>query len=705
MEINLELSSCEQEKLVTETNANIDVVDATTDGISAVEEHVNSPVSIENLREDHASEENQIVSSGKHQFNVNTASADIDTNEAICDPQVGLVFDSKEDAYSFYREYARALGFGITIKASRRSKKSGNFIDIKIACSRFGTKRETGMSVNVRSFVKTDCRASMHIKRKEDGKWIIHAIVKEHNHEICPDDFYYAMKGRNKKSSVVPCQKKGLQLALDEGDVHLMLEYFTFMQDKNRNFFYAVDLDHEKRLRSVLWVDAKGRHDYNYFHDVVFFDTYYVTNRYRMPLVPIVGVNNHFQYILLGCALVGEETTSTFVWLMQTWLKAVGSQAPRVVITDQDKFLEEAIANVFPETQHCFCLWHVLRRIPENLGCVIEQHENFMEKFNKCINRSWTIEEFEKKWWKMVNRFELREDEWICFLYDNREKWVPAYMQNSFLAGMSTTKRSYSVTSFFDQYINPETKFKEIIKVCEELLKEIYDMEADADFITWHKQPELRSFSQFEQQMSCIYTDAVFRKFKAEALGIASCHLQREGEDGTTTIFRVDDFKERRNFIVAWNEVEFKICCLCRSFEYQGFLCRHALAVLQMSGVSDIPSHYILKRWTKNAKVRDTFSEMPKRLNSRLQRFNDLCKLAIKLGEAGSVSQESYNIAFQALEKVLKQCVDANDSVSHGLEPNIVHDILDVEQEENGKSMAKSSRSKKASRKRKVSFG
>jgi hypothetical protein len=66
---------------------------------------------------------------------------------AICEPHNGLEFESKEAAYSFYKEYARSVGFGITIKASRRSKKSGKFIDIKIACSRFGSKRVSSSTV------------------------------------------------------------------------------------------------------------------------------------------------------------------------------------------------------------------------------------------------------------------------------------------------------------------------------------------------------------------------------------------------------------------------------------------------------------------------------------------------------------------------------------------------------------------------------
>ncbi|XP_024928480.3 protein FAR1-RELATED SEQUENCE 2 isoform X2 [Ziziphus jujuba] len=702
MEIDLELPTCDREKIDVGSNINVDDVN-TMRRNNVEEEHVNSSVPSENLEETHGSNANQIVSSDQDQLDVNIVKVDGLNKGSICEPCSGLEFESKEEAYSFYREYARSVGFGITIKASRRSKKSGKFIDIKIVCSRFGNKRESGATVNPRPCIKTDCKASMHMKRKENGKWVIHGFIKEHNHEICPDDFYYAIRGRNKQSAIVACEKKGLQLALDEGDVQIMLEHFMCMQEDNPNFFYALDLDHEKRLKSVFWVYAKGRHDYSKFYDVVFFDTFYVRNKYKIPFIPIVGVNNHFQYILLGCALVGEETKETFVWLMRTWLKAMGSQSPRVIITDQDKLFKEAVADVFPDARHCFCLWHVLRRIPENLGCMMNQNQNFMEKFNKCIYRSWTEEQFERKWWKMVDRFELTENEWFHSLYEDRKMWVPNYMKDTFLAGMSTTERSGSVTSFFDKYIFPETMFKEFIgRLYKEYLKDNCDMEATADFETRHKQPGLRSLSPFEKQMSSVYTEAIFKKFQVEVLGVGSCHLKKQSENEAAVIFQVDDFEKRQNFIVVWNEAERKICCLCHSFEYGGFLCRHALLVLQISGTANIPSHYILKRWTRDAKVNQTNIEIPKRLNFRFQRFNDLCKLAIKLGEEGSLSPEACHIALQALDEVLKQCVDVNNSVRSVLEPNMsaFPGFLNVE-EKHGNSMGKSTKKKKTYRKRK----
>ncbi|XVF20951.1 hypothetical protein REPUB_Repub12eG0048200 [Reevesia pubescens] len=638
--------------------------------------------------------ENQVV--------VTTVEADV-CEGTIFEPQNGLEFESKEAAYSFYREYARSVGFGITIISSRRSKRSGKFIDVKVACSRFGSKHESSTTLNPRSCPKTGCKARMHMKRRQDEKWIIHSFVKEHNHEICPYDFYSAIKGRNKQSGAVACEKKGLQLALDEKDVELMLDYLMCMKDENPGFFYAIDFNDEKCARSVFWVDAKGRHNYSHFGDVVFFDTFFFRNKYKIPCLPIIGVNHHFQYMLLGCALVGENTTSAFVWLMCSWLKAMGGQAPKVILTDQDKVLNEAVADVFPDSHHCFCLWHVLSKFPENLGCIMNQ-ENFMKKFNKCIYRSCTHEQFEERWYRMVDKFELKEHEWVLSLYNDRKKWVPIYMHHIFLAGLSTSERSGSIASFFDKFMHKEATFKEFIEQFKSFSLELHEMEAKADFETQNKQPELRSVSAFEKQMSMIYTDTIFKKFQVEILGVVSCHLQKESEDEDTVVFRVDDFEERQNLVVAWSKRELDICCLCHSFEYRGFLCKHAILVLQMSGVSDIPCHYILKRWTKEAKIRQNLGEKSNRLHYRVQRFNDLCKRATKLGEEGCLSEEAYTIALQALEEALKHCMGMNNSGKSVFEPITlsVHGFLEIEAENHWNATTNSSKKKKMYKRRKV---
>ncbi|KAK4342408.1 hypothetical protein RND71_038224 [Anisodus tanguticus] len=610
--------------------------------------------------------------------------------------QMGMEFETKEAAYSFYREYARSVGFGITIKASRRSKKSGKFIDVKIACSRFGTKRESDSS---RSCPKTDCKASIHMKRKQDGKWYINSFVKEHNHEICPDDFYYSVKGRSKQSANVVYEKKGLQLVLDEGDVELLLDTLALMQAERPNSYYAIDFDKEKRMRNVFWIEAKGRNDYGHFCDVIYLDTYYIRNKYKVPFLPIVGVNHHFQFLLLGCALVGDDSSSTFTWLMRTWLRAVGGQRPKVAITDDDISVKEAVEDVFPKAQHCFCLWHVMGKVSQNLGNKISKTEYFLKKLKKCMLLPLKEEEFEKRWWEMVDSFKLRDDDSIRSLFENRKKWVPVYMRNTFLAGLSTVERSESVSSFSEKYISSETTFKEFIDQYKLFVHEMYEEEAKADIETRHRQLTIKTLSPYEKQMSNVYTNSVFMKFQAEVGSIAACTILSEGEEETKKLYKVNDHDKRQSFMVSWSERESCIVCSCHFFEYTGILCRHAITVLQVSGVPNIPSVYILERWTREAKIKGRACGIPSNPHYRIQRLNNLCKVAAKFGEVGSLSRETYESAVIALEAALHDCVNANNSVKSALVSSI---SFNVDEEIQGGSTAKSSKGKKVQKKRKV---
>ncbi|KAH9670104.1 protein FAR-RED IMPAIRED RESPONSE 1 [Citrus sinensis] len=619
------------------------------------------------------------------------------------EPYTGLEFDTQDDAYSFYLRYAKCTGFGISKKSSRRSKLSGEFIDAKFACTRYGIKRES-TAINQRPCLKVDCKALLHVKRNSCGKWYVQNFIKEHNHELYPSHAHYfpchrsiafsnthsinmlhaVGVGTNKIFAAIARKNGGYEnigytekdirnhldkerrLALELGDARAMLNHFMQMQEENPNFFYAVDLDEEQRLKNVFWVDATSREDYKIFGDVVSFDTTYITNKYKMLFAPFIGVNNHFQSILLGCALLADETTSTFVWLMQTWLRAMGGKHPIAILTYQDKAMKATISIVFPNSRHRFCMWHILRKIPEKLSYVIKKDESFMRIFNDCVYNSWLEEDFEKKWWNMIGEFELEGNEWLGSLYEDRKFWVPTYMRDTFFAGLSTTQRSESINSFFDKYVSKKTSLKEFVEQYKVPLQDRQEKEAYASFSTLHKKPVLKSPSPFEKQMSRIYTHEVFKKFQVEVLGASACFSEQKLEVGTIKTFEVKDFEKNVAFMVNWEVRSQEINCLCRLFEYNGFLCRHVLCVLQSLGVFSIPPHYILKRWSKNAKSLDSTSStsnIPKGIQFKKQRFDKLFYQATKLSEEGSLSSESFNIAYCALQDALEKCIRVNRSL------------------------------------------
>ncbi|KAF7824808.1 protein FAR-RED ELONGATED HYPOCOTYL 3 [Senna tora] len=671
-------------------------------------------------------------------LNSSTVDMVIFKEDSNLEPLSGMEFESHGEAYSFYQEYARSMGFNTAIQNSRRSKTTREFIDAKFACSKYGTKREYDKSFNNRprsrqnnqdaenstsrrSCSKTDCKASMHVKRRPDGKWVIHSFVKEHNHELLPAQavseqtrkMYAAMARQFAEYKTVVGLKneknpfdKGRNLGLESGDAKVLLDFLVHMQSMNSNFFYAVDISDDQRLKNLLWIDAKSRHDYINFCDVVSFDTTYVRNKYKMPLALFVGVNQHYQFILLGCALISDESAGTYCWLMRTWLKAVGGQVPKVIVTDHDKTLKSVILDVFPNAHHGVCLWHILGKVSENLAHVTKRYENFMAKFEKCIYRSWTSDEFEKRWWKIVDKFELREDECMQSLYEDRKLWVPTFMRDVFVGGMSTIQRSESVNSFFDKYVHKKTSVQDFVRQYEAILQDRYEEEAKADSDTWNRVATLKTPSPLEKSVAGSYTLAVFKKIQVEVIGAVACHPKAERQDDTGITYKVHDMEKNQDFFVVYNQIKSEVSCICRLFEYRGFLCRHALIVLQYSGLSVIPSQYILKRWTRDAKASHIIGEESEHMLARVQRYNDLCQQALKLSEEGSLSQDSYSIAFHALREAYKSCVGINNSSKSPMEvgTSAGQGQLSTEEDTQSRSMGKTNKKKNPTKKKKDKF-
>lgn len=102
-----------------------------------------------------------------------------------------------------------------------------------------------------------------------------------------------------------------------------------------------------------------------------------------MPFAVFVGVNHHSQSTLLGCALLSNEFKESFEWCFKTLLHCMNNVHPDAIITDQCGSICGAVSDVLPDTRHRWCLWHVLKKLPEKLGgiankeqvCCLFQHD------------------------------------------------------------------------------------------------------------------------------------------------------------------------------------------------------------------------------------------------------------------------------------------------------------------------------------------
>lgn len=101
------------------------------------------------------------------------------------------------------------------------------------------------------------------------------------------------------------------------------------MQEKNSDFFYDIDLNHNFHISNVFWVDARSRTTYASFGDVITFDTTYLTDKCDMSSATFVGVNHDVQGVLLGCGLLSRKDTKSFMWLFKSWLRCMSGISPK----------------------------------------------------------------------------------------------------------------------------------------------------------------------------------------------------------------------------------------------------------------------------------------------------------------------------------------------------------------------------------------
>lgn len=100
------------------------------------------------------------------------------------------------------------------------------------------------------------------------------------------------------------------------------------MQSEDPSFFYTIQVDEDYLITNIFWVDAKMMPDYEDFGDVVSFNTTYRKQKDRRLIALFVDVNHHKRITIFGVALLYDETAYTFIWLFDTFSRAMGGKLP-----------------------------------------------------------------------------------------------------------------------------------------------------------------------------------------------------------------------------------------------------------------------------------------------------------------------------------------------------------------------------------------
>ena len=474
-------------------------------------------------------------------------------------PYVGQRFESFEEAKEFYQTYAKFHGFAVNTEYHRKIKKTNEYSRGEMRCYKARrNKKGKGVAPVVPErkrgiIVKTEC--PVRCKLNVDGaRWVVTEYFDEHNHELIKK--FDLVKFLTAHRGFTPLEKKFIKLLHDcnvgpsrmvqilslihskkgtlssmpyipadvtnlkakyrreskLADIEATMAYFDEKAKEDPDFFYRIRLDDEDRVRNMYWVDGAARRAYKHFRDCISFDATYLTNMYKMPCAPFIGINNHNQSLQFGCGLVRNEDTDGYVWLFKTFLECMDGLAPMNIITDQDFSMRAGIEEVFPLAVHRHCRWHIIKKAEETLGPFFADRPELHKAFELCVDHSLTVEEFERSWMAMIETYQVQDKETLASLWEKRMYWVPAYFMQCFFPFLQTTQRSEGFNAVLKRYVSPGNSLLQFAKQYTALQQKILGSELQQEATTALKQPKLLTYLPMERQMSKIYTNKIFNK-------------------------------------------------------------------------------------------------------------------------------------------------------------------------------------------------
>ncbi|XP_022031658.1 protein FAR1-RELATED SEQUENCE 5-like [Helianthus annuus] len=381
-------------------------------------------------------------------------------------PVLGTVFAKEEDAISMYQSYAEKAGFDIRLSTPKKSK-DGTVRLRYVLCSRSGKPNCQNVdSMLLKSSSKlprssnykvSDCKAKIKVKVFKGYPGLrLYEFVESHNHplvsfenmdltrkrrqlEFSDQDFIHrlslakvgpstafkmqaVLKGgqHNVRGTNIEYKNfsKDLRAFIGKGDAQMVVNMMDKRKVNLENYYCHYIIRHGE-LRSLFWADEVMKCNYRVFGEVLAFDATYSTNQYNMIFVPFTGVDHHKNCVTFAAALLYDETIESFTWMLEQFLEAHGKQS-RLVLTDQDPAMKQAIAKVFNESVHRLCMWHIMDKLPHKIDGDVLQNTN------------------------------LRRHKWLSDMFSIRDQWVPGYFRDMPMCClMKTTSRCESSNALF----------------------------------------------------------------------------------------------------------------------------------------------------------------------------------------------------------------------------------------------------------------
>lgn len=312
-----------------------------------------------------------------------------------------IIFPSKEELVKWVRVVALRVGFVVIIQhadpLNDRPKPR-----VKLGCDRGGCIRTNQQKKgyvkrNLRKTSSKRCGCPFSLQgQKAPGldEWTLEVKCGVHNHKFVHLEAhsYAGRLNENEKKIVEEMYVAGVKprkmlSTLKSRDASNTTCMRTIYNEKYKlhqmelaggtpiQFLYACITDAEyvsydivnkttAKLESLYFAHPTSVQLSNLFSDVFVMDCTYKTNRYRLPLLSIVGMTSTKMSFFSAFAFMSNETESSYTWALECFKSMLDTSCqPNVLVVDREIALMNAIKHVFPQCKIILCQVHINRNI------------------------------------------------------------------------------------------------------------------------------------------------------------------------------------------------------------------------------------------------------------------------------------------------------------------------------------------------------
>nr|KAJ0220288.1 hypothetical protein LSAT_V11C200056190 [Lactuca sativa] len=504
-------------------------------------------------------------------------------------PKKGQIVSSVDEGIEMYRNYGKAIGFGIRLGTT--SYGDFSLRQKHVRCNRYGQSRKKSIDTlrskrlkkqERKSYSKvTRCMAMIGFDRNHaTNTLIVYAFEEAHNHPLTKFN-EESMYSPNHRLSIFDHELivKASTINIGATKAHKIRASLKGGYDN----LTATKNDFKKFWRDYTNIVGPN-------------DAQCVVNQCNMIFVPFTTINNH------------EKTIN---------------KKPTMILTYMDPTLTSSISKVLQGCTHGLWMWHIMSKMPSK------------KRINQLVcNMNIEPSEFEDKWDMMLNEFHLKDNKWL----DDIETNGFLHILEILMCGlMKTTSRSESSNSFFNVFSSPTNLLVNFMFNFDTALSKQRHEQKRLDIASRDTSPQLLFALdplKIEKHASLVYTREAFLKVQKQIKRhFISNSIFVNGYQECIIVYKEIKSGKRPEFKVSFNAQDQTIECECVHFRFFGILCSHAFRVLINYDIFKIPDKYILDRWRKNIVDIDASSFYEKCIDSVIHDKEKLQELVNSLQE------------------------------------------------------------------------